>query len=273
MDKENFLRSTIENLTQYYYDSLVQKCAEERQLIGVKSLITRQQLGMCCAWCQRLVGTYEYAIGKYSEDIFRRHQNCRCMVTVKTDRSGYTDVWSKKTYETRRDAVQARIEELEQEAPGMDDLVKEYFRNADPGKGIVHVEDGFEPDDDTDRVMSMAEWLHNTLGGNLEILKRDEKIRTPDYLWRGKYWDLKTVKDENAARSALGSGMGQIFLRGNAGGVIMNFGNYSPDMDELWKSIQKKLSYYGIIPEDFDVMIVSNHTLVKIFRISKKIKK
>lgn len=52
-----------------------------------------------CKWCQSLVGTYDYLdMPDYIYDnIFRRHENCRCKVeVVEISKNKKQDVWSKK---------------------------------------------------------------------------------------------------------------------------------------------------------------------------------
>ena len=52
---------------------------------------------MRCKWCDNLAGRYEY--GEEPEKIYRRHDNCGCVVTYENGRKRQ-DVWSKKSWET-----------------------------------------------------------------------------------------------------------------------------------------------------------------------------
>ena len=69
----------------------------------------------CCDWCRSLAGTYDYSAGQYPDDIFRRHQNCRCIVTVSNEKGHYTDVWSKREYDSERELIRGRIEDIQHE--------------------------------------------------------------------------------------------------------------------------------------------------------------
>lgn len=67
-----------------------------------------------------------------------------------------------------------------------------------------------------------ANWLLTTFGGNIRLLT-ESTIRnqhTPDYLWNGKYWELKSTHSINGADKLLQHAIKQI--RGNPGGVIFD---------------------------------------------------
>ena len=49
------------------------------------------------------------------DDIFRRHENCRCIVTVSNEKGHYTDVWSKREYDSERELIRGRIEDIQHE--------------------------------------------------------------------------------------------------------------------------------------------------------------
>lgn len=84
-------------------------------------MVIRETLGECCPWCQNLAGIYEY--GTEPKDIFKRHDNCTCIVTFRTE-EGYTDVWTNAKFERELDARITRVEELEQR----EELRKKYDR-------------------------------------------------------------------------------------------------------------------------------------------------
>lgn len=87
--------------------------AELRSRIGLKEYIIRQSNGHCCDWCQRLVGVYVY--GEEPQDVYRRHDNCTCVVLHKSQR-GYRDVHNRtkdRIYKTKREALQENIRKRE----------------------------------------------------------------------------------------------------------------------------------------------------------------
>lgn len=105
----NILGEPVSNLCHAFYDQYVEANVRFRSRAGMKELIIRRQLGKCCKWCADLAGIYTPE--NAPADIYRRHDNCKCMVTYK-DENGYTDVWSKKEYETQKEARRAREYEL-----------------------------------------------------------------------------------------------------------------------------------------------------------------
>lgn len=99
---KNSLYNAIANISQSFYDKYVEVNARFRARSGVKTVIVRRELGKCCNWCSQLAGIYNY--GEAPDDIYSRHDNCRCMVTVRYEKGTYEDVWSKKEYASQRNA-------------------------------------------------------------------------------------------------------------------------------------------------------------------------
>lgn len=69
-----------------------------------------------CEWCQALEGTYDYAdVRDTGNDVFRRHDSCRCTVTYKEGNKSQ-DVWNKAVWtdddsNARTDAINKRYAE------------------------------------------------------------------------------------------------------------------------------------------------------------------
>lgn len=105
-----FLGEPARNLMHAIYDDYVEANVKFRGRSGMKTFIIRRQLAKCCDWCAGLAGIYE--LGKEPDDIYRRHDNCKCMVTFRNEQGKYTDVWSKKEYSTQRSARIARQREI-----------------------------------------------------------------------------------------------------------------------------------------------------------------
>lgn len=89
-------RNAIENVAKSFHDDYVRKNAEFRSKAGIKCYIVRETNGKCCKWCSSLAGRYLYVDAP--DDIFRRHDNCTCMVTFENGRERQ-DVWSKKKWQ------------------------------------------------------------------------------------------------------------------------------------------------------------------------------
>ena len=89
-------RNAIENVAKSFHDDYVRKNAEFRSKAGIKCYIVRETNEKCCKWCSSLAGRYLYVDAP--DDIFRRHDNCTCMVTFENGRERQ-DVWSKKKWQ------------------------------------------------------------------------------------------------------------------------------------------------------------------------------
>lgn len=105
----NLLGEPVCNLCHAFYDQYVEANVKFRSRAGMKEVIIRRQLGKCCKWCADLAGIY--TPDNAPADIYRRHDNCKCMVTYK-DEDGYTDVWSKEEFESQKEARKVREKEL-----------------------------------------------------------------------------------------------------------------------------------------------------------------
>ena len=74
-------------------DDAVKANAEFHYDAGLKPVITRRLGGDACAWCRNLAGSYEYH--SEPEDVYRRHERCRCTVEYKPDKKKRQNVWTK----------------------------------------------------------------------------------------------------------------------------------------------------------------------------------
>ena len=101
-----WLMEPIVNNSEAFADDFVQANSDFRSKVGLKTTITRTAQGKCCDWCAELEGTYEY--GKHPDDIFRRHENCRCVVTYQSEKTSQ-NVWSKRTWQTSPEELQRRV--------------------------------------------------------------------------------------------------------------------------------------------------------------------
>lgn len=61
---------------------------------GIKTMIVRQAEFNACPWCQEVAGSYDYSeVRDTGNDIWRRHDNCKCTIDYVTERdsSFYTE--------------------------------------------------------------------------------------------------------------------------------------------------------------------------------------
>ena len=107
---ENLLEDGAGNIIQSFFDNFEKSQAEFRNKAGFRMTVIRESIGVCCAWCQDLVGTYDY--DSRPSDIYARHKNCSCIVVTKTERGTYQDAWSRKEYNSQREARIAREKEI-----------------------------------------------------------------------------------------------------------------------------------------------------------------
>lgn len=92
-----WLTEPIINNSEAFADDFVDANARFRSETGLKTKIVRTADPNCCKWCADLEGEYDY--GSAPEDIYRRHEYCRCTVTFKSEKVSQ-NVWSKRTWQT-----------------------------------------------------------------------------------------------------------------------------------------------------------------------------
>lgn len=130
----------VANIANSFHDDYIQENAKFRSNAGLKCDITRTTTGKCCAWCSQIAGRYEY--GKHLADVFRRHDNCDCVVVYGNGKQRQ-NVWTKKSWSapdisaealnfkptvlTREQAAQTEWENLQYKGltiPGKTDIMK-----------------------------------------------------------------------------------------------------------------------------------------------------
>ena len=146
------------------------------------------------------------------------------------------------------------------------DVTEEYMRTATPGKGNVTYGNDYDKSIH-EAETEMAEWIHDNLGGDIELLNETRKynVMTPDYKWNGKLWELKTVTTEKSANSAVRHGLKQV--KENPGGIILNYENREISLDILQEILLKRLT--ASAQETVDILIVQNNAVLKVLRYKK----
>lgn len=109
--KKAALGSKIENYSGSVVTDSVEANVKFQKESGLEPHITRTLVGGCCPWCSRLAGKYEY--DNRPKDIFRRHDNCRCLVLYDAGNGTKTNVWTKIDYKDEKEARIAREREIE----------------------------------------------------------------------------------------------------------------------------------------------------------------
>lgn len=104
---EKFLLSGSMNIVQSLFDGFLQTNADFRRSAGLKMVVIRESVGRCCDWCDARVGVHEYKSNSF--ELFGRHKNCNCIVTTRTERGTYEDVWTHEEHSTYDEARNQRI--------------------------------------------------------------------------------------------------------------------------------------------------------------------
>lgn len=105
-DALRWLGEPIVNNSEAFYDDFQHDNAEFRYNSGLETTITRIADFNCCQWCADLEGTYNY--DDAPDDIYRRHENCRCSVSVNYKRTTQ-DVWSKRSWASSPKEIARRV--------------------------------------------------------------------------------------------------------------------------------------------------------------------
>ena len=252
------LRSPVENLMMSAVDETVKENAKLQSKAGLQPIIKRTTTGHCCEWCSALAGIYKYP-DDVPDEVYHRHRNCRC--TVEYIGAGKRqDVWSKRedviTQEQAKELEKELLSEKEKylELVPEKDVTEEYIRATRKGK--IEYEEGYDETEHKNEV-EFAKWINRTLGGDITLLTEinQDGVKTPDYVWNGKLWELKTVSTENAANKALRKGIHQI--ENNPGGVILDYGEKKIDRNLLIEVLNKRMQWY---PEaNLDILIRSEN--------------
>ncbi len=150
---------------------------------------------------------------------------------------------------------------------GFRDVTEEYLKRATPGVGSITFEPGYDMGRDHAQERAAAQWLHDTLGGDVTVLKEINKnhIKTPDFFWAGALWDLKNPTTAQAANSAVRHGLSQI--RSDPGGVILDYTDADVNIEEAIGAVQKRMQWDKNTP--VDIMLIKHGVLKYVLRFNE----
>lgn len=100
-----WLQEPIINNSEAFFDDFIRENARVRNDVGLKATLTRTVESGCCKWCEALAGVYDY--GNAPDDIYRRHEFCRCTVTYQSKKTSQ-NVWTKRSWETSPEELDRR---------------------------------------------------------------------------------------------------------------------------------------------------------------------
>lgn len=252
-------------------------------------------MGDTCAFCLTLASRgWQYMSkdalkGGHAEHI---HANCDCQYAIRFDGksgvSGYDpEKYRKMYYEAEGSTPAEKIramrrkidaehrEELNEQKSISNDArvakellsVKEsYSASARPGIGQIIVEDGVSEDRSKNEIM-ISQWLFENYGGDICVLaeSKEDGVKSADYRWNGKLWDLKTISTDKATDSAIRHGFKQIIE--SPGGIILNCGERDPDLEVIRRLIESRAKRSPL--EQVDVMVLSKGRTIEVFRYIK----
>lgn len=117
-----WLEEPLVNTTISFYDDWLVSNLDLQRGLGMEPTIRRETEGFAirtarggkakymipCKWCQGLAGEYEY--GEQPADFFRRHEGCRCSITLDSPVSGYVREggWGKMVWQASQEVLNNR---------------------------------------------------------------------------------------------------------------------------------------------------------------------
>ncbi len=94
----------------------------------------------------------------------------------------------------------------------------------------------------------------------------EDHCKTADYMWMGKLWELKQASSVKALDDAVRRGLKQI--KGNPGGIILDFGKHKINMTSAMKAISGRMTRG--LNKTTDVLIIQNGQIVSVLRYKRK---
>lgn len=93
-DIEKSFWDQLVNFSQNVVDDAIRDNMQLMARAGIKTQVIRQAEFKACEWCRDIAGVYDYAeVKDTGNDVWRRHENCRCTIDYVTDRNSsfYTE--------------------------------------------------------------------------------------------------------------------------------------------------------------------------------------
>lgn len=259
------LDAPVKTFAQSVVDDSIKANAEFHASSGMKPRIVRKLMGGCCDWCRALAGTYSYP--NVPRDVYRRHNNCRCTVDYHPGDGKIQNVHTKKWQD--EEEIEKRKTVGVSQTLGKD-VTPFYYGTATPNEGKVTYENGYKVNEHRNEI-NIAELIHQTFGGDITLLTEinDQHIKTPDYIWRGKLWELKSLKSESGFDSAVRSALHQI--EENPGGIIIDLkdSDISILSDSALFKVENRIRRSSKKQTQTDVMFLMKNGNMKIYRYKK----
>lgn len=147
----SYLGTPVEHFTENVVGDTIKANEEFQYRSGLNPKIKRTSSGKCCQWCDEIAGVYDYPA---PDEVYRRHQNCNCLVEYYPGNGLKQNAHSKKwTADAEPEKITQRINEEE-----------ERSRNLHKGK-----EEVFERKNASEKDYSKARKLDQYTANNLYI--------------------------------------------------------------------------------------------------------
>ena len=156
-------------------------------------------------------------------------------------------------------------EKIPQKEKPYTEVQDEYEATATPGEGVITRDIDYKEKKHKEEI-NFADWLHNKYGGDIHIRQEHRDKEYCDYIWRGKYWELKTPESQKGTNSALRKGYSQVSE--NTGGVMIDYGEHDIDLDFIMDAIEERMHWYH--GDTIDIMLVHRGKVLKILRYKKR---
>lgn len=88
------LDEPVKNFSMNVVDETLRANVVFQGKAGLRPRIIRKAEHKCCEWCSQLAGEYDYP--DVPDDIYRRHERCRCTVDYDPGSGRRQNVWSKE---------------------------------------------------------------------------------------------------------------------------------------------------------------------------------
>lgn len=106
------LKEPIVNFSQSIVDNTIEVNVDFHAKVGMSPKILRTAVGKACEWCRSLDGIHDYHSLK-NEDVFHRHDNCRCTVNYFPGKGKKQDVWTKQERKIANNVAQLKKQQIE----------------------------------------------------------------------------------------------------------------------------------------------------------------
>ena len=149
------------------------------------------------------------------------------------------------------------------------DVTDRYLESAKPRMGKVRYENGYRSKNHKEEI-NVANQIKELFGGKIVLLKEknSQGAKTPDYLWRGKMWELKTISTAKAADMAVRNAAKQIAAI--PGGILLKCGQ-NININELISVIDDRAVRSARNENiNFDVIVLGEDGTLRFARRYKK---